>query len=129
MLYTSYIELSKSALNNNIEYMKGKAGSQARYSMVIKGNAYGHGIEDILPMVEACGVDHFSVFSVEEAKMALKVKQDFCDLMIMGFIDDDSLDWAIENDISFFVFTMERLRAVERAAQRTKRPARIHIEL
>lgn len=129
MLYTSYIELSKSALNNNIEYMKAKAGSQARYSMVIKGNAYGHGIEALLPMVEACGVDHFSVFSVEEAKIALRVKQDFCDLMIMGFIDDDSLDWAIENDISFFVFTMERLKAVERAAKRTENPARIHIEL
>ncbi|MFW5974608.1 MAG: alanine racemase [Bacteroidota bacterium] len=129
MLYTSYIELSKSALNNNIEYMKAKAGDKARYSMVIKGNAYGHGIEDILPLVEACGVDHFSVFSVEEAKMALRVKKEFCDLMIMGFIDDDSLDWAIENDISFFVFTMERLRAVEQAAKRTKKPARIHVEL
>jgi alanine racemase len=33
--------------------------------MVIKANAYGHGIEDLLPMIEACGVDHFSVFSVE----------------------------------------------------------------
>lgn len=127
--YTSYIELSKSALQNNIDYMKSKAGNSARYSMVLKGNAYGHGIEDILPVAESCGVDHFSVFSVEEARRALKVKKDSCDMMIMGFIDNDSLAWVIANDISFFVFTMDRLEAAVRKAREVKKPARVHIEL
>jgi alanine racemase len=129
MLFTSYIELSKSALNNNINYLKGKAGKKVKYSMVIKANAYGHGIEDLLPMIESCGVDHFSVFSVEEARRALKVKKEFCHIMIMGFIDDDYLEWAIENDISFFVFTPERLDAVCNVSKKASKPARIHIEL
>lgn len=129
MLFTSYIELSKSALNNNIAYMKGKAGPNARYSLVVKANAYGHGIEDILPIVEACGVDHVSVFSVEEARRALEVKRHTCDLMIMGFVDDDQLEWVINNDISFFVFTKERLDAACNVAARIKKAARIHIEL
>ncbi|HKK58038.1 MAG TPA: alanine racemase [Salinivirga sp.] len=129
MLFTSYIELSKSALNNNIQFMKKMAGNGPRYSMVIKANAYGHGIEDLLPLVESCGIDHFSVFSVEEARRALKVKNDYCDLMIMGFVDDDHLEWAIENNISFFVFTKERLDAVCKIAKQTSLPARIHIEL
>ncbi|MFO7829235.1 MAG: alanine racemase [Bacteroidales bacterium] len=129
MLFTSYIELSKSALNNNISYLKGKISKKVKYSMVIKANAYGHGIEDLLPMIEACGVDHFSVFSVEEARRALKVKQEFCHIMIMGFIDDDYLEWAIENEISFFVFTPERLDAVCNVSKTTSKPARVHIEL
>ena len=129
MLFTSYIELSKSALNNNINYLKGKAGKKVKYSMVIKANAYGHGIEDLLPMIESCGVDHFSVFSVEEARRTLKVKKEFCHIMIMGFIDDDYLEWAIENDISFFVFTPERLDAVCNVSKKTSKPARIHLEL
>lgn len=129
MLFTSYIELSKSALNNNIEYMKNKAGLNVRYSLVVKANAYGHGIEDILPMVESCGVDHVSVFSVEEARRALEVKRHTCDLMIMGFVDDDQLEWVIENDISFFVFTKERLDAVCKIAPHLEKPARIHVEL
>lgn len=129
MLFTSYIELSKSALNNNIDYLKQKAGPQARYSLVVKANAYGHGIEDLLPMVEACGVDHVSVFSMEEARRALSVKRHTCDLMIMGFVDDNHLDWVIENDISFFVFTRERLDAVCNVARQTSKPARIHVEM
>ncbi|MFO8235028.1 MAG: alanine racemase [Bacteroidales bacterium] len=129
MLFTSYIEISKSALNNNINYLKQKAGPGVKYSMVIKANAYGHGIEDLLPMIEECGVDHLSVFSVEEARRALKVKKDFCHLMIMGFIDYDYLAWAIENNISFFVFTPERLDAVCKVSKNTSKPARIHLEL
>lgn len=129
MLFTSYIELSKSALNNNIRYLKGKAGKNVKYSMVIKANAYGHGIEDLLPLIESCGVDHFAVFSVEEARRALKVKKEFCHIMIMGFIDNDYLEWAIENEISFFVFTTERLDAVCNVSKKTSKPARIHLEL
>lgn len=129
MLHTSYIELSKKALNNNIEYMKSKMPPGTKYSMVIKGDAYGHGIESILPMIEEVGVDHFSVFNVDEAMRAQKIKQDRCHIMIMGFIDDEYLEWAIENDISFFLFNMERLRAVEKVAKTTSKPARVHIEL
>ncbi|MFP4471889.1 MAG: alanine racemase [Bacteroidales bacterium] len=129
MLFTSYIELSKSALNNNICHMRKKAGPGVTYSMVVKANAYGHGIEDILPMVEKCGVDHFSVFSTEEAKKVMEVKTKNCHLMIMGFIDDDYLEWAIENEVSFFVFTPERLNAVKQIAAHTSKPARVHIEL
>lgn len=128
MLNTSWIELDWQALEKNISYMKGLAPN-ARYSMVIKGNAYGHGIEDLLPLTEECGVDHFSVFSVVEGMRALEVKKDLCDLMIMGFIGNGYHEWAIENDISFFVFTHERLQAALEAGKKADRPARVHIEL
>ncbi len=129
MLFTSYIELNKNALNNNIRFMKEKAGPGVKYSMVIKANAYGHGIEDLLPMIEECGVDHFSVFSVEEARRALEVKREACHIMIMGFVDDDYIAWAIENDISFFVFTPERLEKVAEISKTTSKAAKVHVEL
>lgn len=128
MLHTSWIELDREALNENIRYMKSLA-PDARYSMVIKGNAYGHGIESLLPMVEECGVDHFSVFSLREAMRALETKKEMCDLMLMGFIGDGYHEWVIENDISFFVFTHERLNAALEAAKKVGKPARVHVEL
>jgi len=129
MKHTSYIELSKSALNNNINYLKGLANKDTRFSIVIKANAYGHGIEDLLPMIEECGVDHFTVFSVAEAMRAHKVKQKQCEIMIVGWIDDDHLAWAIENEVSFYIFTLERLYATCRVAQKMKKPAKVHIEI
>ena len=123
MKHTSYIELSKSALNNNIKYLKSLAKERTRFSMVIKANAYGHGIEDLLPMIEECGVDHFSVFSVAEAMRAHKVKRENCEIMIIGWIDDDYIEWAIKNEVSFYVFTFERLHAACKVANRLNKPA------
>jgi len=128
MLHTSYIQLSKSALNNNIRYLKSQAPN-TKFSMVIKANAYGHGIERMLPMIEECGVDHFSVFSQAEAQRVHEIKREDCHIMIMGFVDDDYLEWVIEEDISFFVFTPDRLQKVVEVSRHTSRPARIHIEL
>lgn len=129
MLHTSYIELSQKALENNIAYMRDQLSNGARYSMVIKGNAYGHGIEQMIPMAENCGVDHFSVFSVAEAIRAKNAASRKCGIMILGWIDNDELDYAIMNDISFYVFTFDRLKAAARTAKTIGKKARIHIEL
>lgn len=129
MFHTSCIEINEAAFRQNIAYLKQKTGPDTRFSSVIKGNAYGHGIETILPIAEASGVDHFSVFSADEALRASEVRSPGSDIMIMGMIDDYELEWAIESGISFYVFEIERLEAAVRAAKKTGQKARIHIEL
>jgi alanine racemase len=99
-----------------------------KFSSVIKGNAYGHGVENIIPMAESSGINHFSVFSANEALDALKVKSPKSQLMIMGLLDDEELAWAIENGIEFFVFDQGRLEKAIDIAAGMKSQARIHIE-
>lgn len=129
MLHTSFIELNKEALNNNIQFIKNQLGSGPRYSMVVKANAYGHGIEQLLPAIEECGVTHFSVFSAAEAMRVHKAKHEDCEVMIMGWIDHDYLEWAITKSVSFFVFTPERLKETLITAKELDTCARIHLEL
>ncbi len=129
MVHTSYIEISKKAFRNNINYLRDQMSNGARYSMVIKGNAYGHGIETIIPVAEKYGIDHFSVFSVAEAMRARKAICPDCEIMIMGWIDKPEIEWAIANNVSFYVFTFDRLKAACKTAQRLKKKARIHIEI
>jgi len=129
MLHTSFIELDKDALNNNIQFIRDQLDMDVRYSMVVKANAYGHGIEDLLPAIEECGVTHFSVFSVAEAMRVHEAKKEECEVMIMGWVDHDYLGWAIENKVSFFVFTLDRLQATLQQAKKMDNSARIHLEL
>ena len=109
--------------------MRDQLSNGARYSMVIKGNAYGHNIETIIPVAESFGVNHFSVFSVAEAMRAQKVISDQSEIMILGWIDNDEIDWAIKHDISFYVFTFNRLNAACKSASKLKMKPRIHLEL
>ncbi len=129
MFNTSYIEISKKAYKSNIRYLKKIIGKDVVFSSVIKGNAYGHGIDNIIPMAEESGIRHFSVFSAKEALDAHEVISPKSSIMIMGFIDDDEMEWAIEHGIEFFVFDMCRLHNAVETAKKIKKKAIIHIEV
>lgn len=129
MFEPSYIELSQKALLNNLRFLRKRVGPDIRISSVVKGNAYGHGIETFVPMLCEAGVDHFSVFSASEAERVRKACSCGHDIMIMGEVDGDALNWAISEDIEFFVFDKHRLEQAVVIAQRKNRKARVHIEL
>ncbi len=128
MSKTSVIKLSQKALQNNINFLKSHLGD-VKISSVVKGNAYGHSIRNFVPMAEECGIEHFSVFSGDEAREVKAVSGRNTDVMIMGFMADEDIIWAVENEVSFFVFEMGRVRKAIIAAQNSGKPARIHIEL
>lgn len=130
MLSTSKIEISRKALESNMRFVREQISKDTVISTVVKGNAYGHGIEEFVPLAEACGARHFSVFDAAEAYRAKKVlAQPDSEIMIMGMIEDQHIDWAIEENISFFVFELERLEYAAKAARRIGRPARVHVEV
>ena len=64
MISGSYIELNKAAIRNNFEFLKKIYGSDVKISSVVKANAYGHGIEKYVPLVEEQGINHFSAFVI-----------------------------------------------------------------
>lgn len=128
MLATSVIELHQSALKTNLDYLQGLFGPGVQYSSVVKGNAYGHGISEFVPMAEELGVRHFSVFSADEALEALQASQN-SEIMIMGHIDNAELEWAVSQGVSFFVFERDRLEGALAAAKKVGKPAKIHLEV
>lgn len=127
---TSYIELKREAYARNIQFLRSIIGSDVRISSVVKGNAYGHGIADFVPLAESAGIDHFSVHSADEAKDVLSATtQKTTEIMIMGYIDNEDIPWAIEHDISFFVFEFDRVRSAIEASKKTKKNPKIHVEI
>jgi len=126
---TSRIELSESALRKNIRFLQKQIGTEPLFSSVIKGNAYGHGISEFLPLAEKCGLRHFSVFSAAEAYKALSSRTQDSHIMIMGAIEDEELAWAVEHGISFYIFDPGRLHAAVQAARKMDSHAQIHLEL
>lgn len=129
MFHTSHIEISKSAYKRNIRYLRKLVGDHAMISSVIKGNAYGHGVENIVPLAEQNGLNHFSVFSAFEALEVCKIKSAHSQVMIMGLLDDEEIEWAIKNDVEFFVFDMGRLDKAIEIARKLQKKAHLHIEV
>lgn len=126
---TSYIELSKKAYRNNIRFLRKVVGKNVKISLVIKGNAYGHGVEQIVPMAEENKMFHFSVFSAFEAKKVIKYKSPKSEIMIFGYIADEQLEWVIDNQIEFYIFDQHRLKLALEIAKKLRKKARIHLEV
>lgn len=129
MFHTSYIEISKSALEANISFINDVIGENCELISVVKGNAYGHGLNYYVPLAYECGLRSFAVFSAFEARKVLDTQLDYKRLIIMGDLGDEDISWAIENNIEFFVFEMDRLKAATEAAKRLKIKAKVHIEI
>lgn len=129
MFQSSFIEISKSAVKQNISFIRNYLSNGVKLSSVVKGNAYGHGIEEYIPIAEEAGVDHFSVFSADEALRVKEVCHKNTDVMIMGYIDNDQLGWAIENEVEFYVFDIDRLDSAISSAKKLIKKAKIHAEV
>ncbi len=127
--HVSFIELSKSALKTNFNFIRKKIGDHRKISAVVKANAYGHGIETYVPMAEACGIDHFAVSSCFEAEEVKSVCKKTSDIMIMGIFYRHDLPWILENNIEIYVFNYDRLPIILDFVQEYGGPARIHIEV
>ena len=130
MFHTSSIELYPEALESNLNFVRSIVGNETILSSVVKGNAYGHGIEQFVPMAFEAGVRHFSVHSADEAIRVFEtVDNAHVTIMIMGFLSGESMHWAINHDIEFFVFDFERLQEALEVARSCEKKARVHIEL
>ena len=117
-MFSSKIYLNKSEYKNNVDFIRKIIGKKPIFSSVVKGNAYGHGIREFVPMAESCGVNHFSVFSQEEARLVKKFSKNNPTIMIMGVVSLEKINWVVKNDVEFFVFNLTRLKAALRHAKK-----------
>jgi alanine racemase len=125
----SLITLKSNAVKNNIAFLKEQLGPEVKISSVVKANAYGHGIEQMIPLLEKEGINHFSVFDYDEAVRVKKSLAKSASVMIMGWIADEDLGDAIKLGFDFFVFDLRRLKMARKLAQNLNLKAKIHLEV
>lgn len=129
MITTSVIELKRSALANNLDFLKNHIHPYSRISSVVKGNAYGHGIKEFVWLAESEGIDHFSVFSADEAEKVFNCKSNGSTIMIMGWLEYEQIEWAIRNDVEFYMFDMNFVMETIKASRTVGKPAKVHLEV
>ncbi|MBK9551555.1 MAG: alanine racemase [Saprospiraceae bacterium] len=125
----SLIEINREAFESNWQFLKQHFGKKVLISSVVKGNAYGHGIKPFVTMALESGVTHFSVFDCNEARQVNEVVKNRAEIMIMGWIENTSIPWAIENNVSIYVFEKKRLEASIKSAKKLGKKVMLHIEI
>ena len=129
MTESSLVTLNEESVKNNVSFLKKKMGNNVIISAVVKANAYGHGIEHIVPLFEKYGINHYSVFSYHEAVRVYNCLSERRTIMIMGWISDTDLTDAIDKGIELYIFNIERLVLAIECAKQLNKKVKIHLEV
>lgn len=125
----STIELNPTAYQKNLSFLRSTFGKKVKISCVVKGNGYGHGVREIVSMAYNNGITHFSVFDVQEARSVKAELEDKATVMVMGLVQDEDMEWVINNNVEFFVFDKSRLTKAAKTAKKLNKKAIVHIEV
>lgn len=128
MFHSTTIEISRSAYSNNIEHIKKMSGG-SQLCVVLKGNAYGHGLNQMVELAMLNHIKNFAVFSADEAYKVKSICSDKSRMLIMGMIPDEAISWAIENQVAFYIFNLDRLYKAIEISRKMNRKAKVHLEV
>lgn len=108
------LEINKSNLEKNLKIVR---SINKNLICVIKDNAYGLGIENILPILLENKCDYFAVAYIEEAvkiqklleNLKLKNQNDKIKVMALNYVKPENVGDAIRNNIELTVFNFLQL--------------------
>lgn len=123
----TWVEISRTKILQNIQRIQQMLGA-AQLGVIIKGNAYGHGIVPIVQVLQDVpSVDWLIAFSLSEALLARRAgftKQ----ILVCGYTDGLVED-AIANHIDLVVHDAASLERYKSVAQKTGKPVYVHIKV
>ena len=113
------LEINKENLRKNLEKIR---SINKNIICVIKDNAYGLGIGNILPILLENSSNYFAVAYIEEAEKTRKILENFEKEKKLGFLENrkikimalnhikpQKLEYAIENDVELTIFNFSQL--------------------
>jgi alanine racemase len=118
--------LSKSNLIHNFKILKSLAKKGTKFSVAIKGNAYGHGQNVVAKILEPY-VDYFQVDDLEELELLRKVSSK--KTLLLGFVQKKDLLRAAKLGCILSIFSVEKLKELNKVAKDLNIKQEIHIPI
>jgi len=126
--WLTWIELDEKAYAHNLSFFRQRITPGTELAVVVKANAYGHGLRPIVTLAEKYGADSYCVHSLEEA-LALRSLGISKDILIMGPVPAAGLEEAIAQNFRVALFTLEILELLDKLTRRREKPLRVHLKL
>ena len=123
----TWIEIDTAAVRHNIDAFRSLVPATTALMIVVKANAYGHGLEAVAPIAAECG-DWLGVNALDEA-LAIRALGIQKPVAILGHTEIDQLDIVVANDFRQVVYRTDIAAGLSRAAEKRNTIANIHLKL
>lgn len=117
------------ALRHNIRNIQARLDKGCRMMAVLKGDGYGHGLQQIFPTLKAAGIADFAVAIWEEG-VALRQAGCTDPILILGDTCDDCLEQLVLHNLTPTIFSLETAQTLNdlAAAHGCVQPVHIKID-
>lgn len=107
----TYSEINLANLYDNFISIKNIIGDK-KIIPVVKANAYGHGVVEVVSHLYSKNIDYFAVSTLEEA---LEIRKSFenIDILVMGVVQFDYFHIAAANNITISISNEDQLNNLE----------------
>jgi alanine racemase len=122
----SYIEISKSALISNLANFRRFLPPQSRLAAVIKGNAYGHGQNEVVKAIEK-HVDYFQLDGIEELRLLREVTRK--PVLVLGYIQPSDLAEAVRLNAELGIYDISIAKKLNKLAKKLGKKPKVHIKI
>lgn len=117
-MFKTWLEINKKALRNNIQQFKRLIGDGIKLMVVVKSNAYGHGLIEVAKISLENKVDWLGVDSIDEAIQLRKTGID-APILILGYTPLARLKEAVENNVRLVIYNKETIKKLSELVHRT----------
>jgi alanine racemase len=118
----SYLEISREALQANILSVRKSVGEHQQVIAVVKANAYGHGLAQVVPAIEDL-VEAFQVDDIEELRSLRELTQKRA--LILGYMQPSDLEEATALGAEIAIYDSERLPLLATL----EKPVKLHLKI
>jgi len=109
-----WIEIDRKVISSNIKIIKSKL-KDSKLMVVVKSNAYGHGIYEVSNIALKSGADMLGVMEIDEA---MKIKN--LPLKIMIFYPLYTIDFPLRNNFIYTIDNLDVLRKISKILKKEK---------
>ena len=128
-LRPTWADVDLTAYARNLQHIRMLVGPDVRILALLKANAYGHGAVALGQYAQEQKLcQFFGVASVEEGIQLRQAGITLPILVLGSLYPFEAFEYAIENDLSVAIASLEAAQAVKKAAHKLGKKARCHIK-
>ena len=128
----TWAEIDLGAIKYNLAQIKKLVGgarkNSPRIMVVVKANAYGHGLIKVAKTLEKLRVDYLGVASLDEA-IALRKEGIKLAVLVLGSILPEEVDLALDYDVALTVCNKELAQTLNNKAKAKNITVPVHIKI
>ncbi len=127
-VYRTWVEINEQALRSNIRALRSLLDTKTTLCMVVKSNAYGHGLEEVVRIGLKENVSSFAVDNIDES-LIIRQLSSKAEIIVLGYTLNCRLKEAVENDIDIVVYNPETLKHLQNESKKIGKQSKVHLKI